>query len=223
MADRRGPDRWLFDLWSRFYDAPVVQRITYRPGHDAVLRELRGLAKGRLLDVGCGTGLLTHRMGRELQPAEVVGCDFSRGMLRQAVHRGPGPPFVQGDALRLPFGDACFDAVVSTEAFHWFPDQDAALSEFFRVLAPGGRLLLALVNASAEWLARATSWGSRLMGEPLLWPTRAALRQQAQAAGFRVIAQRRVFRLPAPLILPCVLLVAARPDASGGPQAPIAV
>ena len=37
-APHGGPDRWLFDVWSRFYDAPLVQRLTYRPEHDAVLR-----------------------------------------------------------------------------------------------------------------------------------------------------------------------------------------
>ena len=212
MADRRGPDQWLFDLWSRFYDAPLVQRLTYRPEHDAVLRELRRAELGRVLDVGCGTGLLTSRIQRELQPESCVGCDFSRGMLNQAAGNNPGSPWVRGDALRLPFRDGYFDAVVSTEAFHWFPDQDAALVEFFRVLAPKGRLLVALVNPPAEWLSRVTRRGSRLLGEPLSWPTRARLRGQLEAVGFRVEKQSAVFRLPAPLILPCVLTVAARPD-----------
>jgi SAM-dependent methyltransferase len=220
VSDDSGPDRGFFDLWSRFYDAPLVQRLTYRPAHDAVLEELRGLAKGRLLDVGCGTGLLTSRMRRALQPAQVVGCDFSRGMLRHAAQSAPGLDLVGADALRLPFRDGSFDAVVSTEAFHWFPDPDAALAEFYRVLAPRGRLLLALVNASTGWLSRVTRWGSRLLGEPLAWPTREVLRGQAEAAGFRVVAQRRVWRLPTPLILPCVLLVATRPPDAPCPARP---
>ena len=41
MREERGPHRWLFDLWSLFYDAPPLQRLTYRPGQEAVLRELR--------------------------------------------------------------------------------------------------------------------------------------------------------------------------------------
>jgi ubiquinone/menaquinone biosynthesis C-methylase UbiE len=211
MPDRRGADPWFFDLWSRFYDAPVVQRLTYRPGHDAVLRELRRAPRSRLLDVGCGTGLLTSRMLRELQPEIVVGADFSQGMLRQAAREGPGPSWVRCDALRLPFAGESFDALVSTEAFHWFPDQDRALREFYRVLAPKGRLLVALVNPPAEWLSQATRLGSRLMGQPLTWPTRARLSRRLEAAGFRIEAQRTVFRLPAPLIFPCVLTSATRP------------
>jgi len=211
MAESKGPDPWFFDLWSRFYDAALVQRLTYRPVQDAVMRELSDGKPGRVLDVGCGTGLLSTRIRRERLPVQPVGCDFSRGMLRQAARRSAEVPWIQGDATRLPFREESFGAVLSTEAFHWFPDQDAALREFYRVLGPDGRILLALVNPSTEWLARATRRGSRLFGEPLSWPTRARLREKIETAGFRVETQRTVFRLPAPLLLPCVLTVARRP------------
>jgi ubiquinone/menaquinone biosynthesis C-methylase UbiE len=210
MPTARGPKPWFFDLWSRFYDAPLVQRVTYRPPQDAVLRELRRVGPGSLLDMGCGTGLLTTRIRDEIQPERVVGCDFSRGMLREAALRAPGLAWVQGDALRLPFADGRFDAVVSTEAFHWFPDPDGALREFFRVLVPNGRLMIAFVNPPAEWLSGAARLASRVLGEPARWPTRARLRSQMVAAGFHVEGQRAVFRLPAPLLLPCVLTLARR-------------
>ena len=211
MPDRRGADPRFFDLWSRIYDAPMVQRLTYRPPQDAVLRQLRRVPRARVLDVGCGTGLLTSRIARELQPQAVVGCDFAPGMLRHAVRNGHGPSWVRCDALQLPFGDESFDALVSTEAFHWFRDPDRALREFFRVLAPNGQLWVALVNPPAEWLSRAARLGSRLMGQPLTWPTRAQMRRRLEAAGFRVEAQRAVFRLPGPLVFPCVLSSATRP------------
>jgi len=211
MPQRRGPHQRFFDLWSRFYDAPLVQRLTYRPVQDAVMRELRRSGPGRVLDIGCGTGLLTSRIASELTQQSSVGCDFSGGMLRQAAQKTPGLPWVRGNALRLPFQDASFGAVVSTESFHWFPDQDAALAEFFRVLEPKGRLLVALTNPHAEWLSRAAGLTSRALGEPAHWPTRARLRHRAEAAGLHVTEQRTVFRLPAPLLLPCVLTVATRP------------
>jgi ubiquinone/menaquinone biosynthesis C-methylase UbiE len=205
-----GPDRWFFDLWSRFYDLRLVQRFTYRPVHDAVLEALAGSGCRRVLDVGCGTGLLASRVQRVLDAA-VVGCDFSRGMLRQARSHRPRLAWVQGDALRLPFRSASFDAVLSTESFHWFPDPDAALAEFFRVLAPGGRAYIALVNPPLEGLSRATRLASRWVGEPFEWPTRRRMRARVEAAGFRVEAQRRVFRVPAGLLLPPVLTVGVRP------------
>jgi SAM-dependent methyltransferase len=200
-----GPHRRLFDLWSLFYDAPWVQRLTYRPGQDAVVAALRGAPAQRILDVGCGTGQLAARLRRELPETTVVGCDFSRGMLAHARARGRAALWVQADAQRLPFAAGRFDALVSTEAFHWFPDQEAALGEFHRVLAPGGRLLVALVNPPLEWLSEASRVGSSLVGEPFRWPTRGAMRRMVEGAGFRVEAQRRIFRLPAPFSFPTVL------------------
>ncbi len=211
MSERGGPDRWFFDVWSRFYDAPLVQRLTYRPEHDAVLR---GLGRGggrRILDVACGTGLLAARIRRELPDTSVVGVDFSRGMLAQAAAHERVVAAAQGSALDLPFRDASFDAVVSTEAFHWFPDQPRALAEFLRVLAPRGRLLVSLVNPPLEAMSRAGSRLSRLLGEPAHWPTRGRMRALVEDAGFRVESQRIVLRVPATLVLPSVLTIASRP------------
>jgi ubiquinone/menaquinone biosynthesis C-methylase UbiE len=206
----RGPHRLFFDLWSLVYDAPGVQRLTYRPVQDAVVRALRTDPPARILDVGCGTGRLALRLSRELPGSRVTGCDFSRGMLRQAQARAGALSLAQGDAQRLPFADGSFDAVVSTEAFHWFPDPEAALEGFHRVLAARGRLLIAFVNPSFEGLSRASRAVSRWLGEPLRWPTAAVLRRQVEAAGFEVASQRRIFRLPAPVLFPPVLTEAVR-------------
>ena len=211
MAEPTGPDVRVFDLWSRFYDARLVQRLTYRPVHEAVLRALREEPCERLLDLGCGTGIFTDRLGRELALRLCVGCDYSAGMLRQAAQRRRGALLVRGDAGRLPFADEAFDVAVSTEAFHWFPDPQCALDELARVLAPGGRLLVAMVNPRLGLLSRATRLGSRLLGAPLRWPTRERLAHRVEEAGLEVEAQRTIFRLPAPLLLPCVLTAARRP------------
>jgi len=210
MAERGGPDRWFFDVWSKFYDAPLVQRLTYRPEQDAVLRGLRRVAHTRVLDVGCGTGLLSARIARELPRASVVACDFSRGMLGKVAGHKRASQLVQASALALPFSNGAFDSVVSTEAFHWFPDQAAALREFFRVLAPKGHLFVSLVNPPLELMGWAGGRLSSLMGEPARWPTRKQMRREVEAAGFLVESQRLVLRVPATLILPSILTVASR-------------
>lgn len=207
-----GPSRGFFDAWSRVYDFPLVQRATYRPVHDAVLRELAAEPCARVLDVGCGTGRLAARLVEAPSVLMVVGLDFSAGMLEQARARlgsAPAAALVRGDATRLPFADAAFDAAVSTEAFHWFPDQDAALAEIRRVLRPGGRLLLALVSPPFELIADAFEVGMRMVGQPLWWTTPSRLAAQVTRAGFRVESQRRVFRIPG-FLLPPALTVARR-------------
>src|SRR5512139_4281227 len=85
----RGPHRVFFDLWSLVYDAPVVQRMTYRPVQNAVVRALHTDPPARILDVGCGSGKLALRLSRELPGSRVTGCDFSHGMLRQARAHAP--------------------------------------------------------------------------------------------------------------------------------------
>jgi ubiquinone/menaquinone biosynthesis C-methylase UbiE len=205
-----GPQRWFFDAWSRVYDTALVQRAAYRPVHDAVVEALGRGRQRRVLDIGCGTGQLARRVSEAFPRARVVGCDFSRGMLAHAAARTRSVRWVQGDAGRLPFADRVFDAVVSTEAFHWFPDQAAALGEFFRVLRPGGRLLLALVNTPAVPLSAAFYLGSRLVGEPFYWPSNQQMREWVEAAGFHIESRRRIFRLPG-FLLPPVLTCAIRP------------
>jgi len=208
-----GPQRGFFDIWSRVYDLAPVQAAIYHPVHDAVLGELRAHPARRILDVGCGTGDLTARVRAELQPELVAGCDFSAGMLEQAQARSGAVRWLQGDASRLPFADGQFEAVVSTEAFHWFPDPDAALRELNRVLAPGGRLLVALVNVRVPATSRLAHVGSRALGQPARWPTRVEMADRVRAAGFAVDSQKRILRLGGVLI-PTVLTVGVKRIAS---------
>ena len=205
-----GPRRSFFDLWSRVYDLRPVQWAIYRPVQEAVLGELRRPPARRILDVGCGTGILTERLARQLDAELVCGCDFSMGMLEQAVARRSGP-WVQADAQHLPVAEGAVDVVVSTESFHWFPDPDAALAELRRVLVPSGRLLVGVVNMRGASMSRAASAFAARFGEPAQWTTRAEMKRRVERAGFRVLRQRRVVRIGG-IVVPTVLTVATRSD-----------
>jgi SAM-dependent methyltransferase len=88
-----------------------------------------------LLDVGCGTGLVTEWL---LRPGlRVYGVDAAPGMLAVAAGR-MGPSLVLGDGMRLPFADASLDAVSAVWLLHLLPDAPAVVAECARVLRPGG-------------------------------------------------------------------------------------
>lgn len=92
----------------------------------------------RLLDLGCGTGLLpalAHDRG-----AEVVGLDIAPALLAVAERLVPEAELHVADVQRLPFADASFDAVTAVNAFPFAADPVAAIGEAARVLRPGGRL-----------------------------------------------------------------------------------
>jgi ubiquinone/menaquinone biosynthesis C-methylase UbiE len=210
MTERSSARPWFFDVWSRFYDQSVVQRLVYRPVHDAILRELKLIRPDRVLDLGCGTGLLTERVRRELGVPSVVGADYSPGMLEQAATGRPDIDWVLASATSLPLADASFDAIVSSEAFHWFPDQPAALAECRRILRPGGGLLVAFVNPDFELVGSAAHSISSTLGQPARWPTAQRMRSLVDDAGLSVRSQQRVFRPAGFLLLAPVLTVADR-------------
>lgn len=113
---------------------------------------VREQARGRrVLEVGCGTGLIL----REIAPvaAEAVGLDLSPGMLEVARQRQLS--VVEGSADELPFGDANFDLVYSFKVLAHVPSIGQALSEMVRVTRPGGQLVLEFYNRrSLRYLIR---------------------------------------------------------------------
>ena len=91
-----------------------------------------------ILDLGCGTGTLTHALlGKS---PFVTGMDASPEMIAKARQLYPGMDFRVMDACRMPW-NGWFDIVFSNAAFHWIPDQGALLKAVFRVLKPQGRLI----------------------------------------------------------------------------------
>jgi ubiquinone/menaquinone biosynthesis C-methylase UbiE len=109
-----------------------------------IVRSALQLATGDdVLDVGSGPGLLTAEMALEVGPSgTVTGIDPSEQMIALARERDPTTTFVHGTATELPFRDASFDAVTSTQVYEYVDDVPGALAEARRVLRPGGRLLV---------------------------------------------------------------------------------
>lgn len=95
---------------------------------------------GRLLDIGCGTGLFVERYCE--RGGKAVGLDLSPKMIERARDRCASAEWTVGTGDSLPFRDDVFDAASSLLAFSYFRDPDRTLAEALRVLRPGGRLTL---------------------------------------------------------------------------------
>lgn len=110
----------------------------------------------RVLDVGCGTGVLAREAADRVGPeGRVTGFDLNESMLAVARQVRPEIDWRQGDAAELPFDDASFDVVASQFMLMFVPDQAAVLKEMWRVLAPGGRLAVAVWSGSTGYAALA--------------------------------------------------------------------
>jgi len=139
---------WLYD---------ALCAVADRLGLARWRRWLAQGARGRTLEVGCGTG---RNLTLYTPAARVVGLDPSLDALRRARRRAPRTPLVAATAGALPFRDRAFDTLVSSLVFCTVPDPAHGLSEARRVLAAGGQLrMLEHVRSTTPWKAR---WQDRL-------------------------------------------------------------
>ena len=194
----------VFDRVAHLYDKGWLQRLLYTAVQERVLDELRVAHPGSILDVGCGTGIFASRLEQELAPGGVVGCDLSAGMLTEAAARSRRVGWVRGDSARMPLRDGAFDAVVCTQAFHFF-DHPAAWAEFHRVLAPGGLALVGMMNPrTGAGSRRMTQVFTKLSKTAVTTPTRPEMERLATEAGLEVIGQHAVdytFRHAMPVVV----------------------
>jgi ubiquinone/menaquinone biosynthesis C-methylase UbiE len=171
--------RAYYDDFSRTYDRGRDR------GYHAMVDDIEAgavidLAAGRdVLEVGCGTGLVLERVARVARRAE--GVDLSPGMLEHARLRGLSVR--EGDATAIPCPDASFDVVYAFKVLAHIPDVDRAIAEMFRVVRPGGHVLVEVYNRhSLRFVSRALA-GARRIGAshaesdvPTRWETLAQAR-----------------------------------------------
>jgi trans-aconitate methyltransferase len=119
----------------RQYDAKHAFVYEKAKGLVDLLKPLHG---ERILDLGCGTGVLTAEIAS--RGAEILGIDRSEEMVAQAKSKFPALKFEVMDATQLNF-DSEFNAVFSNAVLHWIPEAEKVVSGIARALKPGGRFV----------------------------------------------------------------------------------
>jgi ubiquinone/menaquinone biosynthesis C-methylase UbiE len=152
---------WRAPEYDDAYSGTGMWADLRRPGAEEELRMLEnrisGLPPKRTLDVACGTGFLTRHL-----EGEVVGLDPSEEMLKIARERVPGASFVRGDAFALPFPDASFERVFTSNFYGLLlPTEHTKLLREVRRIAPE----LVVVETTPLEIVAPESWQERILSD----------------------------------------------------------
>jgi ubiquinone/menaquinone biosynthesis C-methylase UbiE len=145
---QRRIQRYGWDLAAVEYEARWQAQLA--PAQTALLDAVSLRPGERVLDVACGTGLVTFDAASAVAPqGQVIGIDLAGNMIdaarrRCAEHKVSNLSFTRMDAEQLDLPDASFDVVLCALGLMYMPDPEQALREMRRVLRPGGRLALAV-------------------------------------------------------------------------------
>jgi len=144
--DRGQVNRSAAEIYDEFFLPALFQEWTGRVADAAQIQPGQ-----HVLDVACGTGVLTRTVDERIgENGSVIGLDVNPGMLAVAARKAPHIEWREGRAEALPFDDASFDAVVSQFGLMFFDDRDAAIREMVRVLRPSGYLAIAVWDSLAN-------------------------------------------------------------------------
>ncbi|HKP90657.1 MAG TPA: bifunctional demethylmenaquinone methyltransferase/2-methoxy-6-polyprenyl-1,4-benzoquinol methylase UbiE [Thermoleophilaceae bacterium] len=161
----------VYDLMNRVMTVGLDERWRERAADLAALRP-----GDRVLDVATGTGDLAIALKRRVGPGgEVVGSDFSEGMLKLAREKAADVDFEWGNALDLPYPDDSFDAATVGFGARNFADLARGLTEMTRVVRPGGRVVVLELTTPERpplswffgvWFDRLVPLLGRVAGDP---------------------------------------------------------
>lgn len=132
-----------FDTQAREYDTSKSSQFA-KQCYSYVLNILNPIQFNSILDIGCGTGSLIEKLIDEKPQVRVYGLDISEEMLKVAREKLPKlKDLVNGEAEALPYDNKLVEVVVMVNSFNYFVNPEQAIKEAYRVLKPGGTLVIA--------------------------------------------------------------------------------
>ncbi|MEC4668532.1 MAG: class I SAM-dependent methyltransferase [Gemmatimonadales bacterium] len=188
---------------SKVYDvlAPVYGRVVpglYELATSRAAQRLSAGAPATILEVGVGPGHILSAVSRRNKSAMVVGIDISRGMLNQSRRRlkkrNVEAKLVLGEAVQLPFRDGSFEGVVTSYLLDLFRQEQIpdALREMCRVLAPGGRIVVATLQFSSPILRQLGLLAHRFLPGVVKRIQRVDFREFLEGTGLRVLKDEQI-------------------------------
>lgn len=194
-----------------WYNAHAVNLFSkngyWQPDYDYTLAVLKGRRLATLLDLGCGTGAFLACAAKALPDTRLFGMDLSQSMVQVAAQRLDGnAQIIQGDAEKMPLGDACVEAVTCNLSIHHYPHAQAAVDEMYRILKPGGVLCINDMDCAAPIRALANWAFPRMKSGDVKMYCRQEIEAMLRQAGFEI---RRYGKI-SPFTFLCVAVKPAR-------------
>lgn len=165
----------------------------WRADYRHILEELGALRPTRLIDIGCGPGGFLCAVQKRFPEIQLNALDLSEEMVRETAERlGPSAVVTAGDAERMPLESGQYDAVICNMSIHHYPHPQNAVNEMYRILAPGGTLLLNDMDCAAPIRAAANWIFPRLPGGDVKMYTRREITDMVRQAGFAHWEYRKI-------------------------------
>ena len=185
----------FFTKLSASYDTRLFSYWLYSMQKHAIKQILRDKKAAdsslKMLDIGCGTGQLISHLAKQLPNAKLYGIDLTEAMInraKQKLKQYKNITLQQASVENIPHKDKLFDYILTTEAFHHFPDPEKALLEMKRVLKDDGKIILIDINfgPGISYLFHKIEPGNKKIY------SKKQFRQLFKATGLHLIEQKRI-------------------------------
>ena len=165
----------------------------WRADYRSVMKEIERFQPANLIDIGCGPGGFLCAVQKRFPDIQLNALDLSEEMVRETQERlGPSAVAIVGDSEHMPLESERYEIVTCNMSILHYPHAQDAVNEMYRILKPGGTLLLNDMDCASPIRALANWAFPRLPGGDVRMYTRREISQMIQEAGFERWYYRKI-------------------------------